>query len=183
MPDEYHLTGVSMNRSISEKATISSNLRPISARAHAEDRAVEVDVLAPRQVRVKARADFEQGSRRGRRARRARRRRVMRERIFSSVLLPAPLWPMMPTISPCRTSRFTSFKRPDVAARSSGPPLRAAVEAARARQPSSQRAERQRSRVQAADAVTLADVLDGHHRLHDVRQITSANVSSRRRKM
>ena len=32
MPEEYHLTGVSMNFSISEKATISSNLRSISLR-------------------------------------------------------------------------------------------------------------------------------------------------------
>ena len=34
---------------------------------------------------------------------------VMRERIFSSVLLPAPLRPMMPTTSPCSTSNETSF--------------------------------------------------------------------------
>ena len=59
MPLEYRLTGVSMNRSISAKATISSNLRAIS-RAHAQDRAVQVDVLAARQLGVKAGADLEQ---------------------------------------------------------------------------------------------------------------------------
>ena len=34
----------------------------------------------------------------------------MRDRIFSRVLLPAPLRPMMPTTSPGRTSKSTSFK-------------------------------------------------------------------------
>ena len=33
----------------------------------------------------------------------------MRDRIFSSVLLPAPLRPMMPTTSPRLTSKETSF--------------------------------------------------------------------------
>ncbi len=33
---------------------------------------------------------------------------VIRERIFSSVLLPAPLRPMMPTTSPARTSKLMS---------------------------------------------------------------------------
>ncbi len=35
---------------------------------------------------------------------------VMRERILSSVLLPAPLRPMMPTTSPASTSKLTSFR-------------------------------------------------------------------------
>jgi len=34
---------------------------------------------------------------------------VIRERILSSVLLPAPLRPMMPRISPCSTSNETSL--------------------------------------------------------------------------
>ena len=34
----------------------------------------------------------------------------MRETIFSSVLLPAPFRPMMPTTSPSLTSKETSFK-------------------------------------------------------------------------
>src|SRR5689334_7032108 len=33
----------------------------------------------------------------------------MRDRIFSSVDLPAPLRPMMPSTSPCFTSKLTSF--------------------------------------------------------------------------
>jgi hypothetical protein len=34
---------------------------------------------------------------------------VMRERTFSRVLLPAPFRPMIPTMSPRSTSKFTSF--------------------------------------------------------------------------
>jgi hypothetical protein len=34
---------------------------------------------------------------------------VMRERIFSSVDFPAPLRPMIPTTSPCFTSKETSL--------------------------------------------------------------------------
>ena len=34
---------------------------------------------------------------------------VIRARIFSMVLLPAPLRPMMPTVSPARISKETSF--------------------------------------------------------------------------
>ena len=51
-----------MKRSISAKATISSNLRSISALLHAEDGAVQIGVLAPGQIGVKAGADLEQRS-------------------------------------------------------------------------------------------------------------------------
>src|ERR1700689_365665 len=34
----------------------------------------------------------------------------MRDRIFSRVLLPAPFRPIMPTTSPCLTSKLTSFR-------------------------------------------------------------------------
>ena len=51
---------MSRNFSTSAKATISSNLRLISARRHAEDRAVEEDVFAAGQFGVKAGADLEQ---------------------------------------------------------------------------------------------------------------------------
>ena len=67
--------------------------------AHAEDRAVQVDVLPAGQLGMEAGADLEQradpavqigipwvGS-------------VIRDRIFSSVVLPAPLRPMIPTNS------------------------------------------------------------------------------------
>ena len=100
---------MSRNFSTSAKATISSNLRRDLRARHAEDRAVQVDVLAAGQLGMKAGADFEQA-----RDAAAERRRgrsvgsVMRLRIFSSVLLPAPLRPMMPTTSPGSTSNDTS---------------------------------------------------------------------------
>ena len=47
---------------------------------------------------------------------------VMRARIFSIVLLPAPLRPMMPTVSPARISKETSFSAQNsLAAASSAP--------------------------------------------------------------
>ena len=51
---------MSMNSSHSEKATISSNFRRISALRHAENGAVQEDVLAAGQLGMKAGADFEQ---------------------------------------------------------------------------------------------------------------------------
>ena len=66
-----------------------------------EDRAVQEDVLAARQLRMEPGADLEQ---RADAAAQARPRRsvggVTRERTFSSVLLPAPLGPMIPNVSP-----------------------------------------------------------------------------------
>ena len=53
---------MSRNCSTSANATISSNLRSISRRAHAEDRAVEVDVLPPGQLGVEAGADLQQAA-------------------------------------------------------------------------------------------------------------------------
>ena len=49
-----------MNRSTSANATISSNFAVDLRASHAEDRAVEEDVLAAGQLRVKAGADLEQ---------------------------------------------------------------------------------------------------------------------------
>ena len=49
-----------MKRSTSAKSTISSNLRSISRPPHAEDRAVQEDVLAAGQLGVEAGADLEQ---------------------------------------------------------------------------------------------------------------------------
>ena len=51
-----------MNCSTSANATISSNFRAISRRAHPEDRAVQIDVLAAGQLGMEAGADFEQRS-------------------------------------------------------------------------------------------------------------------------
>ena len=103
-----------MKRSTSANSTISSNLLLDLGASHAEDRAVQEDVLAPGQLGVEARADLEQrpdapvevapcpssGS-------------VMRERILSSVLLPAPLRPMMPTTSPSRDVERDVAQRPE----------------------------------------------------------------------
>ncbi len=54
------MTGVSINFSTSEKATISSNLRFTSSLRHAQDGAVEVDVFAPGQLGMKAGAHLQQ---------------------------------------------------------------------------------------------------------------------------
>ena len=81
-----------------------ADLRP----RHAEDRAVEIDILAAGQFRVKAGADFQQAGHAAVIVTRPAVGSVMRLRIFSSVLLPAPLRPMMPTTSPCVTSKETS---------------------------------------------------------------------------
>ena len=60
IPDEYRLSGVSRNRSTPANATISSKRRAISRTLHAEDRAVQEDVLAARELGVEAGADLEQ---------------------------------------------------------------------------------------------------------------------------
>ena len=49
-----------MNFSTSAKPTISSNLRLISARRHAEDRAIKIDVLAPGKLAVESRPNLQQ---------------------------------------------------------------------------------------------------------------------------
>ena len=87
---------MSRNFSTSANATISSNFRLISARRHAEDCAVEVNVLSPGQLGMESGADLEQ-ARQPAEAHAAFVGSVIRLRIFSSVLLPAPLRPMMPT--------------------------------------------------------------------------------------
>ena len=76
---------------------------------HAEDRAAQVDVLAAGQLGVEAGADLEQGADAAPQRRRCPRvGSVIRERILSRVVLPAPLRPMTPTTSPWRTSNETS---------------------------------------------------------------------------
>jgi hypothetical protein len=66
-----HAAGVALHRRVEErstsaKATISSKLARRLALAHAEDGAVEEDVLAAAQLRVEAGADLQQARRRGR---------------------------------------------------------------------------------------------------------------------
>src|SRR5690348_8028742 len=48
----------------------------------------------------------------------------MRERIFRSVLLPAPFAPMMPTTSPTPTVKLTSFSAQNVVVSDGAPPRR-----------------------------------------------------------
>ena len=89
---------------------MASNCLAISRLLHAQDRAVQEDVLAARQFRVEACADFEQAADAPVQVYLAGRRfRDAAERILSSVLLPAPLRPMMPTTSPFLMSNSTSL--------------------------------------------------------------------------
>ena len=84
-------------------------LRLDLAPAHAEDRAVEEDVLAARSARGESRCRPRAASRRARASTiRPSVGAVIRESIFSSVLLPAPLRPIRPTTSPRSISSDTS---------------------------------------------------------------------------
>ncbi len=85
------------------------------ALAHSEERAVEVDVLPARELAGESRCRPRAGSRHGREARlRPSVGSVMRERIFSRVLLPAPFLPTIPRTSPRLTSKLTSFSAQNV---------------------------------------------------------------------
>ena len=77
---------------------------------HAKDRAVEENVLPARQFRVKAGADFKQARDLAFEVNAARVGSVMRLKILSSVLLPAPFRPMMPSTSPRLTSNEMFFR-------------------------------------------------------------------------
>ena len=170
-----------MNCSTSAKATISSNLRSISALLHAEDRAVQEDVLAAGQLRGGSRCRPRAASRRGRgRPTRPSVGSVMRDRILSSVLLPAPLRPMMPTTSPCWTSNDTSFSAQSVVVRARAPPRRARRAAAPRRRVASRASAG--IAAAAADPVALAEPLgaDGDGSSDDVgeRALDAAEVES-----
>ena len=90
----------------SAKATISSKRPPDLAPRHAENRAAEKHVLPAGQLEVETGPDFEERAERCRGcAHRPLVGSVIRARIFSSVLLPAPFGPMMPTISPFGTRK------------------------------------------------------------------------------
>ncbi len=67
---------------------------------HAQDRAVQVDVLSTGQLGVKSSTDLEQRPTRPWIVADPSVGSVIRESSFSSVLLPAPLRPMIPTTSP-----------------------------------------------------------------------------------
>ena len=110
---DVHPARVPLDRRVDEPLDLGElddlvELRVDLAPPHAEDRAVQVDVLAAGQLGVEAGADLEQradaaahhGSPLGRVG--------DRERIFSSVVLPAPFRPTIPTTSPSSTSKETS---------------------------------------------------------------------------
>ena len=84
---------------------LARDLRP----PHAQDGAIQKDVVAAGQFRVKSRADFEEDPTRPQISTLPRVGSVMRERIFSSVLLPAPLRPMMPDHFAALDFERTSF--------------------------------------------------------------------------
>ena len=87
---------------------------------------------------------------------------VMRDRIFSSVLLPAPLRPMMPTTSPRAISNDTSSSAQNSVA-SGG--LRGRATHAHGRRDSAVDGVAQRdgsSRLPRADAVALGQMLDAN---------------------
>ena len=76
---------------------------------HAQDAAAEIDVFPAGQLLMKSGTDFEQGRHACPEPGSSRWwARVMRDRIFSRVLLPAPLRPMMPRTSPALRSNVMS---------------------------------------------------------------------------
>ena len=81
--------------------------------AHAENRAVQENVLAAGQLRMKPGADFEQRADAPDECAHGRASgSVIRDRIFSSVDLPAPLRPMMPDDVARARSRTTRRRAP-----------------------------------------------------------------------
>ena len=108
MPLEYRFTGVSMNCSTPENSRISSSLRDDLRAASSRGRAVEVDVLAPRQLRVEAGPDLEEAPDASPDLRpSARSARDPREDLQER-RLPGSVRPITPTTSPSRTSNDTS---------------------------------------------------------------------------
>ena len=70
IPTEYRFTGVSMNLPTPENSTISSKQPAHLLATHAENGAIEEDVLPPAELRMEAGADLEQTVPRGREFRR-----------------------------------------------------------------------------------------------------------------
>ena len=86
-----------MNGPMSANSTISSKRLLDLPALHVQDRAVQEDVLPAGELRVEAGADLQQRpDPAAQRAPRPSVGGVIRERIFSRVLLPAPLWPITP---------------------------------------------------------------------------------------
>ena len=110
----HHAARVRLHRLIDEVADLRERLDVAVAlvdlpRGEAENRAVQVDVVAPAEFRIEARAQFQQ--RRDAAVDRHRCREVgcrMPATICSSVLLPDPFSPTMQNVSPRFTSKLTS---------------------------------------------------------------------------
>ena len=173
-----------MNFSTSANATISSNFRDDLRPPHPQDRAVQVDVLSAGQLRVEPGSHLQQApdpavdidlalGRLGDPA----------DRIFSSVLLPAPLRPMMPTTSPGCTSNDTSFRRPERRAllRTHSPRPRNALKGADASLLSRSRRVVYRS-PRPTQPVLFAQTFDTDRQFAHCHHTTSAKVRSIRRK-
>ena len=113
-----HAAAIVLHRGIDEMLDVGEGddlveLAVDFALAHAEDGAVQIDVFAAGELGVKAGADFEQAADAAANLGAAFGGAVMRERIFSSVVLPAPLRPMMPTTSPSLHVKGDVLERPD----------------------------------------------------------------------
>ena len=84
---------------------------------------------------------------------------VIRDRIFRSVLLPAPFRPMMPTTSPTRTSKLTSRSAQKSVADVASPP-EAAQALPRSGRHRYERLAKIRRALREANRVALADAGD-----------------------
>ena len=102
------MTGVSTKGPTSAKATMSSNLRTISARFIPRMAALRNTFSRPVSSEWKPVPTSRRLATRPRTSTRPSVGRVMRESTFKSVLLPAPLRPMTPTTSPASTAKLTS---------------------------------------------------------------------------
>ena len=91
---------------------------------HAQNGAVEIDVFAAGELGVEAGADFQQAAHAAVQLDAPAAGRRDPERIFSSVDLPAPLRPMMPTTSPACTSKEISSSAMNSSVRPKAAPSR-----------------------------------------------------------
>ena len=108
MPDEYHLTGMSMNGPTPANATMRSSFDAISRRFMPRRDPLRKMFSRPVSSGWKPDPTSINAARRPLSVIVPDVGAVIRESSFSSVLLPAPLWPMMPSVSPRATSKLTS---------------------------------------------------------------------------
>ena len=109
MPDEYHFTGMSMNGPTPENSTMRSSLVAISLRRMPSTEPLRKMFSRPVSSGWKPEPTSISAASRPSSVMVPLVGAVMRESSLSSVLLPAPLWPMMPSVSPRATSKLTSF--------------------------------------------------------------------------